>query len=285
MKLRRRRLKRVAISSDQEQAHYDALYSRFSAVPDDDLIWNRETLLRDVNNPRQAMYERRRLYLAALDFLLKENLAGKTVLDYGCGLGEWGTLMATEGANVTLLDLSNAAIQIGLRRARASGVADRVRGCARDANDLSCFSDGEFELVFACAALHHTLKYPAALQELCRVIRPGGTLLLVETYGNNRILNLLRRTHWITAGQPAEAGEDIIIGTTELALLSGYFSRVSVYPLNLTAMAKRFFRGHFQHSSARMAVHIFEAVDRGILGICPFLSRYCGEAIIIAVKG
>lgn len=270
------------ISSHQEQAHYDSLYSRFADVPDDDLIWNRETLLRDVNNPRQAMYERRRLYLAALDFLLKENLSGKAVLDYGCGLGEWGTLMATEGANVTLLDLSSAAIQIGLRRARASGVA--VRGCARDANDLSCFSDAEFDLVFACAALHHTLKYPAALEELCRVIRPGGKLLLVETYGNNWILNFLRRTHWITAGQPAEAGEDIIIGRRELALLSPYFSRLSVYPLNLTAMAKRFFRGHFHYRSARIAVQTLEAIDRCVLSICPFLSRYCGEAVIIAVK-
>jgi hypothetical protein len=43
-------------------------------------------------------------------------------------VGEWGTLMATEGANVTLLDLSPAAIHIGLRRERASGVGDRVRG-------------------------------------------------------------------------------------------------------------------------------------------------------------
>jgi 2-polyprenyl-3-methyl-5-hydroxy-6-metoxy-1,4-benzoquinol methylase len=270
----------MTISSDQEQAHYDSLYSRFSSVPDDDLIWNREVLLRDINNPRQAMYERRRLYLAALDFLLKENLPGKAVLDYGCGLGEWGTLMATEGANVTLLDLSTAAIRIGLRRARASGVA--VRGVARDASDLSCFADGEFELVFACAALHHTLKYPAALEELCRVIRPGGKLLLVETYGNNRILNLLRRTHWITAGQPDEAGEDIIIGQRELALLSTRFARLAVYPLNLLAMGKRFFRGHFDSRAARLAVPALEAIDRAVLGVCPSLSKYCGEAIIIA---
>jgi 2-polyprenyl-3-methyl-5-hydroxy-6-metoxy-1,4-benzoquinol methylase len=209
------------ITSGQEQRHYDDVYSRYGDVDDGSLILNARILLRDLNDPRQAMYERRRLYLAALDLLLRENLTGKKVLDYGCGLGEWGTLMATEGANVTLLDLSPAAISIGLRRARASGAGDRVRGVARDAIDLSCFADGEFELVFACAALHHTLKYPAALEELCRVIRPGGKLMLVETYGNNRALNFLRRMGWIVLRQPREAGEDILLSDRELALLGG----------------------------------------------------------------
>ena len=138
--------------------------------------------------------------------------------------------MATEGAQATLLDLSPVAIEIGLRRASANGVAHLVRGCARDASDLSCFADGEFDLIYASAALHHTLKYPNALAELLRVLRPGGRLVLAETYGNNPVLNGLRRLRWRLSRQPDDAGEDIILGDRELGLLRGHFSRLDVTP-------------------------------------------------------
>jgi len=98
--------------------------------------------LADAANPS---YERRVVYRAALKYLLSESLTGRTVLDYGCGTGDWGLMLAGEGAVVTLLDLSPVAIRLGLRRAAASGVADRVRGVARDASDLACFGDGEFD--------------------------------------------------------------------------------------------------------------------------------------------
>src|SRR5262249_14947751 len=158
---------------------------------------------------------RRKLYGAVLEQLLSEPLEGCQVLDYGCGLGEWGVLMATEGASVALLDLSPVAIEIGLRRAAANGVAERVRGFARNAADLSCFADGEFDLIYASAALHHTLKYPNALAELVRVLRPGGKLILAETYGNNRFLNWLRRCNWRLHRQPEESGEEIILSDAE----------------------------------------------------------------------
>jgi ubiquinone/menaquinone biosynthesis C-methylase UbiE len=91
--------------------------------------------------------------------LESEPLRGKRVLDYGCGPADFGLWMATEGASVTLLDISAAAIELGLKRAAASGVT--VRGIAADAASLDILRDAEFDLVFACASLHHTMKYPA----------------------------------------------------------------------------------------------------------------------------
>ena len=122
---------------------------------------------------------------------------------------------------MTLLDLSPAAIQLGLKRAAASGVAARVRGVARDASDLSCFADGEFDLIYASAAVHHTLKYPMAFEELVRVLRPGGTLVLAETYGGNPVLNWARRQRARIQGEAEEQGEEIILGPDEIRLLEG----------------------------------------------------------------
>ncbi len=274
----------MSITSAEEQQFYDSTYAVHLHTSDDNLRTNRESILRDLSEPGGAFYERRKLYSAVLGALLAEPLAGRVVLDYGCGVGEWGVLMATEGARATLLDLSPVAIQIGLRRAAANGVADRVRGFARDASDLNCFADSEFDLIYASAALHHTLKYANALNELLRILRPGGKLILAETYGNNPILNGMRRLRWRLSRQPDEAGEEILLGDRELDLLRGHFSRLVVTPMNLLAMAKRLFRGRFESRAVRATIGCLELVDSLLLNLFPSLGRYCGEVLVVAEK-
>lgn len=270
------------ITAAQEQQFYDSHYRQFLDLPDHALRCDRDTLLRDLNNPAHPIYERRKLYETVLTRLLQLPLSGRNVLDYGCGPGEWGLLMAGEGARVTFLDLSPVAIELCLRRAAASSV--EVRGCTRDASDLACFPDGEFDLVYANAALHHTLKYPGALQELARVIRPGGRLILAETYGNNPLLNAARRLRWKLGGQADEQGEDILLGDAEIDLLRRRFARVEVHPLNFLAMAKRLCRGRFTNPLLRGGVSMLESADSALLAVFPFLRRYCGEVLIEAER-
>lgn len=272
------------ITAGQEREYYDRHYAQFLTLPDHALRCTRATLLADLDNPARPIYERRRLYRAAMDVLLSLDPAGKRVLEYGCGTGDWGLMLAGEGAEATLLDLSPVAIEVCRRRAEASGVADRVRGVARDASDLSCFADGEFDLIFAGAALHHTLKYPNALEELARVTKQGGCVVLAETYGNNPLLNVARRLRWRLQGEAAEQGEDILIGERELDLLRRHFRRVEVRPMSLLAMAKRLFRGQFEHSAVRALVRTLEAADSLLLRVVPPLGRYCGEVLVIAER-
>ena len=274
----------MSITADQERGFYDGVYSQHLNLPDSQLICNRQTLEADLANPARAIYERRRLYTTVLRVLLAEPAAGRCVLDYGCGTGDWGLMLAGEGADVTLLDLSPVAIQLALRRAALSGVAARVQGIARDASDLSCFSNDEFDLIYASAAVHHTLKYPNALDELLRVLRPGGKLVLAETYGNNPILNSLRRLRWRVSSQPDEAGEEILFNDGHVNLLRSRLREVSLTPLSLLAMAKRFFRGRFTSSAVRGMVGFLELADTVLLKACPPLRPYCGEVVVVARK-
>jgi SAM-dependent methyltransferase len=274
----------LSITANEEQRFYDATYAVHRQAPDHALRTNRESIHRDLSAPGGAFYERRLLYSAVFNQLLAEPLADCSALDYGCGLGEWGVLLATEGARVALLDLSPVAIEIGLRRAAVNGVSHLVRGFARDASNLNCFRDHEFNLIYASAALHHTLKYPNALAELLRVLRPGGKLVLAETYGNNPILNGMRRLRWRLSRQPEGAGEDIILSDRELDLLRHHFSRVDVTPLNLFAMAKRLFRGRFQARPVRAMMGVLEAIDFQLLQVLPSWRRYCGEVLVVAQK-
>lgn len=272
----------MSITAAEERAFYDNVYSRFLALPDEQLRVDRQVMLRTWNDPHQPQYERRRLYMAVMARLEAHLRPGLRVLDYGCGPADWGVWLATEGADVTLLDLSPAAVELGLRRARASGVT--VRGEARDASELSCFHDGEFDLVYASAAVHHTLKYPHAFAELVRVIRPGGVLLLAETYGNNPLLNAARKLRAAIQGEAEEQGEEIILGEAEIAQLRGAFTWVTMQEMHLLAMGKRLLRGRLDRAWARRLVEAAEGMDTGVLRVIPALRRYCGEVVIEAVR-
>jgi len=209
-------------------------------------------------------------------------LRGLNVLDYGCGPGDFGLWMASEGANVTALDLSPAAIELVQKRAAASGVT--VRGIAADAAALPMLGDGEFDLVFGCAAVHHTLKYPGALQELARVVRPAGRLVLAETWGENPAL---RAARWLRAklgGEAEEQGEEIVFTMLEISLLRVYFHPVAVRHLNLFAMAKRLLRGRFHSPAARALLRSLEGLDGMVLSLVPPTKRWCGEAVIVGSR-
>jgi SAM-dependent methyltransferase len=266
------------ITTDRERAFYDDSYGRFLALPDHALRTDRTVLEANLNNPQHPFYERRVLYRAAIKALESEPLAGKRVLDYGCGPADFGIWMATEGAEVTLLDLSPVAIEVGLRRARACTV--KVRGVAADATSLDMFRDGEFDLIFACAALHHTLKYPGAIEELARIMRPDARLVLCETWGGNPLLNRARRIRAALAHEADEQGEDVILSRSELRALAVYFRDLSVDAYNLLAMGKRLLRGRFARPWARFLVRGLEAADRAVLAAAPRLRNWCGEAVI-----
>jgi 2-polyprenyl-3-methyl-5-hydroxy-6-metoxy-1,4-benzoquinol methylase len=271
---------KTGVTSAQERDFYDAHYAQFLALPDHALRIDRRILEGNLENPAHPAYERRRLYHATMQALAAEPLAGRQVLDYGCGPADFGIWMATEGARVTLLDLSPAAIEVGQKRARASGV--EVRGIAADASRLAMLGSGEFDLVFACAALHHTLKYPGAVEELARIMKPGARLVLCETWGGNPLLNSARRLHAALRGEVEEQGEDIILSRSVLRVLAADFCEVRVDARNLLAMGKRLLRGRFEKRWARAVVAALERVDGALLRVAPPLRNWCGEAVITA---
>lgn len=271
------------ITADQERAFYDGQYERFLALPDHALRIDRKVLEGNIANPSHPFYERRLLYGAFMRALEAEPVQGKKALDYGCGPADFGLWLATEGAEVTALDLSPAAIELALKRAQASGV--RVRGVAADASNLKMFGDAEFDLVFACAALHHTLKYRGAIEELARVMKPGARLVLCETWGGNPLLNAARKARAAIAGEAEEQGEDIILSADHLKALEAWFTDVRADTLNLLAMGKRLLRGRFDKAVARTLVRALEIADSGLLAAAPPLRNWCGEAIITARRG
>lgn len=123
----------------------------------------------------------RALYRAAVDELAAEPLAGKHVLDYGSGRADFGIWMATENAEVHLLDPVPANIELGLKLAEASGVARRVKAVhMADPANLDMFADDAFDLLFARAPLAE-LASQGALDEIARIMKPDARFVLAQT--------------------------------------------------------------------------------------------------------
>lgn len=132
---------------------------------------------------------------AFLDDLLAEN--NGPFLDCACGAGEMAIWLALHGKQVWAFDFSQNAIRIAQRSAELSGVADRIKFDLMDARDLK-YEDNFFGVVTGKDCLHHLIKYPQAIRELARVLKPGGKGCFYEPLAFNPLICLLRPVNtWI----------------------------------------------------------------------------------------
>ncbi len=115
------------------------------------------------------------------------------VLDLGCGSGVFSCLLAHRGGAVTAVDLTQAATTMTRACAHAHRVAvDVLRS---DAETLA-FRENSFDFVFSWGVLHHTEDMDAALRELSRVLKPGGTGMIM-VYHRTSIVYYLHGLYWL----------------------------------------------------------------------------------------
>lgn len=107
-----------------------------------------------------------------LALLARHIQPGERVLQVDCGPGWLPEMMQARGAQVIATDLSAVAVA----RARARGVD--ARQFEIDSGPLP-FTDDEFDVVVSDSQLEHRFDHEHALDELARVLRPGGRLILL----------------------------------------------------------------------------------------------------------
>jgi len=114
-------------------------------------------------------------------------LAGKDVLEVGCGTGVHARLLAEAGARLTAVDLTPTAVELTRKRLEIRGLEADV--LEADAEQLP-FADGSFGFVWSWGVIHHSADTERVVAEIARVLRPGGRLALM-VYHRSSI------TYWI----------------------------------------------------------------------------------------
>jgi 2-polyprenyl-3-methyl-5-hydroxy-6-metoxy-1,4-benzoquinol methylase len=109
--------------------------------------------------------------------LARDNLGdvrGLRVLEIGCGRGAFARYLAAQGANLVAADFSEKAIEIARRR--LAGVTD-CEVLVADIQEIP-FPAESFDVVISLETLEHVSDPDRALEELVRVAKIGGRLVI-----------------------------------------------------------------------------------------------------------
>ena len=118
------------------------------------------------------LWKRRMVKLAALK-------TGDRALDLCCGTGDISFRLAATGAEVTGLDFSAAMLKVAGKRCQVSRARCQVEFVQGDAQQLS-FDENSFDAVTVGYGLRNLPSWERGLNEMWRVAKPGGRLLVLE---------------------------------------------------------------------------------------------------------
>jgi 2-polyprenyl-3-methyl-5-hydroxy-6-metoxy-1,4-benzoquinol methylase len=120
--------------------------------------------------------------------LIRRHARGNRLLDVGCGAGFLLEAALEAGFEPEGIDLSRVAIDLARPTVRS-------RITCGDVNTLLASDAGPFDVVTAFDIIEHTFEPPSFLEDVGRVLAPGG-LLVISTPDTGHWLRPLMRRHW-----------------------------------------------------------------------------------------
>lgn len=125
-------------------------------------------------------------------FYLLGDVRGKTVLDLGCGQGENTVALVARGARVRALDISPELVEIAARRLRDQNPAQAAEAEVAVGSAYETGLPSQSVDVVFCMSLIHHLDIGRVRDEMRRILRPGGVVILKEPVRFSRLYGRLR---------------------------------------------------------------------------------------------
>lgn len=145
------------------------------------------------------------------DFMRKvvgfDQCRGKRLLEVGCGLGTDLLQFARGGAHVHGIDLTHHGAGLTKKRLELYGFSGALS--VADSETLP-FADNSFDFVYSWGVIHHTPDTERAAQEIMRVCKPGGKVL-VMIYHTRSLLALQAWVRYgLMRGRPFSSARELI---------------------------------------------------------------------------
>jgi SAM-dependent methyltransferase len=206
------------------------------------------------------------------------DVKGRSLLDFGCGMGEESIYFAKLGANVTAIDASQVGIEITRERAAYNELADRVNAQVMDATNTT-LPQNSFDLVNGLGILHH-VGVRAGLMEVKRILKPGGVAVFLEPMGNIRFVEKCKNWLHKKLGKKLNlikvTEDEENLKMKDILSCEAEFSYLKTYPYRLTYRVRKLCCPTALHS-------LLERFDYYLLKVFPFLKVFAG-AIVVHVR-
>jgi SAM-dependent methyltransferase len=166
------------------------------------------------------------------------------VLEAGCGVGAQTVTLAERSPEARFVSVDIAPESLRVARERAGEAGRRNVGFARADLLALPFPSASFDHVFVCFVLEHLAAPERVLADLARVLKPGGTLTVIEGDHGSAYFHpespFARRAIQCLVDLQAQAGGNSLIGRALYPLLvRAGFARVQVSPRMVYVDASR----------------------------------------------
>ncbi|HSI90351.1 MAG TPA: bifunctional demethylmenaquinone methyltransferase/2-methoxy-6-polyprenyl-1,4-benzoquinol methylase UbiE [Adhaeribacter sp.] len=103
-----------------------------------------------------------------------------TILDIATGTGDFALeALKLNPTKITGVDISEGMLEVGRQKISKKGLTDKIELKTGDSENLE-FADNSFDAVMAAFGVRNFGNLPKGLSEMYRVLKPGGTILILE---------------------------------------------------------------------------------------------------------
>ena len=221
-----------------------------------------------------------RLYPKEYCFSVLGDLAGKNIIDVGCGEGEDAMILARLGANVTGLDVSPGAIELARQRAAVNGVSQRTRFVCAPLH-AARLPERSFDYIWIDNVLHHVLdELEQTMRALLKAAKPGAEVICIEPVNLNQTL---RKVRFLVPVHTEVTPGERPLEKPDLAVLEKVIPGLTRRHFHFLGRLTRFIVPKFRYEHApvwrRLLSDAVHAFDLAILGL-PVLEELGGIGIL-----
>lgn len=204
---------------------------------------------------------------------VKADIAGKRVLEIGCGDGSHAEQLLSFGAAYVYgIDISEKFIA----RAKERGIPGRLEFAERDAIDPV---GGTFDIIFGRAILHH-LDYRPVLKRLHdRNLSPDGFMIFMEPLGAHPLIRLFH-----AVARSAHTRDERPFYREDLCWLRDSFARLEILPVNFLSLPFGLLSSLVFERADNLMMRVCDKADRWLAAHVPPLVPSFRQAILVIGK-